>query len=132
MPRSIRARRVHQRLHVGRGERDLVVAGVGEAQQPPQLGGDLEGDVGPLRDLDPGQAGRLPEEERLDDLERPGEVLRLLVGARAVGHFTRDSDTACTFSWNDGISFIRARMSSLVKWMAWRGVRETMEAVRSE
>ena len=62
------------------GERHGVVGLVGEAQQPPQLLRDLEGDARLLRDLHPRQAGLLPEQVPLDDLERVGEVGAVEVG----------------------------------------------------
>lgn len=67
-----------QRVDVGGRKRALVIGVPREAEQPPQLLGDLDGYAGALGDLEPGERRLVTEEVGLDVLECPGEpcVLR--------------------------------------------------------
>ena len=80
---------VLERLDVGLGERDGVVGLVGEAEQPPQLLGDLERYAGLLGHLDPGQGRGVAEQVLLDGLQRLREV-----GLVLLGHLRTSAGTA--------------------------------------
>ena len=88
-----------ERVDVGGRERLLVVRVPGEAQQPPELLGDVEGYAGPLGDLEPGERRPFAEQVGLDVLEGAGEVLVL-----AQSDPSRDLATSSIASMNFGIS----------------------------